>query len=313
ADRVTAGLGSHSFSMAADGTQLVYAQMRSTSNIWSLPVPKSGPVAATNTVPVTTGNQIVENIDVTKDGAWAVFASDLNGLTAVFKVRTTGGEPIQLAIDSVASYAPSWSPDGSRIAFHQILRSGNRAIYTMNADGTDRQLRSVDLDQALVPTWSPLGDSLAVQTALSGNAIIGVLSTNGPPKARRLLLDKSGDMVVWSPVGSELAYHSGDGIRVINVAGGPSRLVASNAADGTESFAVAWAPDGAALHYLAHGPNGYMIRTVPSAGGASRVLVRFEDPAHQPARYGFRTDGRRFFLTMGSQESDVWVMELERR
>ncbi|MEQ1693192.1 MAG: protein kinase, partial [Gemmatimonas sp.] len=46
ADRVTAGLGSHSFSMAADGTQLVYAQMRSTSNIWSLPVPKSGPVAA---------------------------------------------------------------------------------------------------------------------------------------------------------------------------------------------------------------------------------------------------------------------------
>jgi hypothetical protein len=49
---------------------------------------------------------------------------------------------------------------------------------------------------------------------------------------------------------------------------------------------------------------------VPAGGGVSRVLVRFDDPAHQPTRYGFRTDGRRFYLTMGSQESDVWVAEL---
>jgi hypothetical protein len=49
---------------------------------------------------------------------------------------------------------------------------------------------------------------------------------------------------------------------------------------------------------------------MPARGGPSRVLVRFDDPAHQPTRYGFRTDGRMFYLTMGSQESDVWVAEL---
>ena len=313
ADRVTAGVGAHTISVSADARHVAYAQLRSTSNIWSLPVPTTGVAPATDIAPVTSGNQLIENIDVTRDGAWVVFASDLNGIPSIFKVRGTGGEPIQLTNDSVASFAPAWSPDGSRIAFHQILRSGNRATYTMNADGTGRQLRSIGLDQALVPTWSPLGDSIAVQTALTGNATLGILPTSGPLTLRRLPLDVGGDLVVWSPVGSELAYHAADGIRVIRTAGGPSRLVASNAADGVEAFAAAWTLDGSAVHYLARGPNGYVIRTASSAGGPSHELVRFTDPARQPARHGFRTDGRRFFLTMGSQECDIWVIELERR
>ena len=47
-------------------------------------------------------------------------------------------------------------------------------------------------------------------------------------------------------------------------------------------------------------------------GGASRVLVRLDDPSRQPAAYGFATDGRTFYFTVGSHESDVWVMELGR-
>jgi len=39
----------------------------------------------------------------------------------------------------------------------------------------------------------------------------------------------------------------------------------------------------------------------------------FDDPARQPARYGITIDGRMFYLTIGRNESDVWVMELERR
>lgn len=55
-----------------------------------------------------------------------------------------------------------------------------------------------------------------------------------------------------------------------------------------------------------------MIRAVPRGGGASRVLVRLDDPSRQPAAYGFATDGRTFYFTVGSHESDVWVMELGR-
>jgi Tol biopolymer transport system component len=264
-------------------------------------------------LPVVTGNQFIENLDVTWDGKWVTFASDLNGLTAIYKVPAAGGEPIRLTTDSVVNFAPSWSPDGGRIAYHRIKPNGNREVYVMNADGTDRQLRSSGLEQALVPAWSSTGDTLVVQTALSGNERVGIMPSSGPQSVRLVPLDVGGDMIVWSPTAYEFVVHATDGVRVASPAGGASRLVASNAGDGVEAFYSAWSRDGSTLYYLARGKAGWTIRTVSRTGGASRVLVRFDDPAHQPARYGFRTDGRRFYLTMGSNESDLWVMELSRR
>jgi WD40-like Beta Propeller Repeat len=95
--------------------------------------------------------------------------------------------------------------------------------------------------------------------------------------------------------------------------GGPSRLLVDNVKDGAEAFYPAWSPDGATLYYLTRRPAGWAIRAIPTRGGESRDVVLFDDPARQPTRYGFATDGRTFYLTVGSNESDIWVMELEHR
>ena len=84
-------------------------------------------------------------------------------------------------------------------------------------------------------------------------------------------------------------------------------------ASSAEAFYAAWSPDGRTLYYLAQGSEGWSLRAVPARGGPSRVLVRFDDPTRQHTRYGFSTDGRAFYFTIGSHESDVWVMELGRR
>jgi len=55
-----------------------------------------------------------------------------------------------------------------------------------------------------------------------------------------------------------------------------------------------------------------MIRAVPR-GGAPAGPGALRRPGRQPAAYGFATDGRTFYCTVGSHESDVWVMELGRR
>ena len=55
------------------------------------------------------------------------------------------------------------------------------------------------------------------------------------------------------------------------------------------------------------------IRSIPASGGSSRLLVDFDDPERQPVRYAFMTDGTRFYFTLGSRESDVWVAELNQR
>ena len=40
--------------------------------------------------------------------------------------------------------------------------------------------------------------------------------------------------------------------------------------------------------------------------------MNFDDPTRQHAKYGFATDGKTFYLTLGSPESDIVVAELER-
>jgi len=94
---------------------------------------------------------------------------------------------------------------------------------------------------------------------------------------------------------------------------GDSRLLVPNSPTGEEAFYAAWSPDGKTVYYVAKGPDGSSIRSVPVTGGASRLLVRFDDPTRQHTRFGFSTDGRTFYCTIGALESDIWVAQLEPR
>jgi len=311
--RLTTGLDAQTITLSPDGTRLAYTRLQSTTNIWSLPVPAAGPVPAAAATPITSGSQTIENVDVTRDGRWLVFDSDRTGNAEIYKLPVTGGEPVQLTTDPAGDFSPVWSPDGTRIAFHS-LRSGNRDLFTVNADGTGLTRRTSDPRHELDPTWAPDGRAIVAETIDSawtaGNFI--VVPVTGADTTPRLL-EGIGDFADWSPAGDVIAYHTRHGIGLLDPTGGPPRPLVANAADGTEAFYTAWSSDGRTLYYLARGDRGWMIRAIPRAGGPSRVLVRFDDPARQPAGYGFATDGRRFYLTLGSHEADVWVLELNAR
>ncbi|MEP6833257.1 MAG: hypothetical protein ABJB74_07675 [Gemmatimonas sp.] len=79
------------------------------------------------------------------------------------------------------------------------------------------------------------------------------------------------------------------------------------------AYYAAWSLDRRTLYYLSRGATGWSIRAIPKEGGVSRVVMHFNDPARKPLKYGFATAGRKFFLTMGSHESDVWVLGLAER
>ena len=49
---------------------------------------------------------------------------------------------------------PSWSPDGTKIAFASG-RDGNDEIYVMNADGSDQTRLTSDPADDYYPSWSP--------------------------------------------------------------------------------------------------------------------------------------------------------------
>ena len=75
---------------------------------------------------------------------------------------------------------PSWSPDGTRIAFSSF-RDGNYEIYTMNPDGNDiQQLTRTDWAEA-EPAWSPDGKQIAYAAHLVQQEVVcGFIPTGRP-------------------------------------------------------------------------------------------------------------------------------------
>jgi serine/threonine-protein kinase len=313
AQRLTTGLDVHGISLAADGTHLAYSSFRSYSNIWSIAVPPTSAVSAATARPLTTGDQTIEDVDVSPDGRWLAFDSDRSGNPDLYTMPTSGGEPLRLTTDSAGDFSAAWSHDGRRIVFHS-LRNGNRDIFTVNADGTGLVQRTSAPGQQLDPDWGPGDSSLVFEDDADDARTVGfsVLSLSAANDAPRPL-GVHGDFAVWSPTGEWIAYHAPDGLRLVAPAGGPSRLLVDNATDGAEAFFAAWAPHGQTVYYLTRRATGWAVRSVPVTGGNARTLVHFDDPARQPTRYGFATDGRTFYFTLGSNESDVWVMELQHR
>jgi Tol biopolymer transport system component/DNA-binding winged helix-turn-helix (wHTH) protein len=107
----------------------------------------------------------------------------------------------QLTSAAAADLWPSFSPDGSQLAFSSN-RTGHFEIYIRSraAGGSERQI-TFDGQENLQPVWSPDGQYLAYTSRLRGG--IAVIPVSGGPA--RYLTD-SGDSPQWSPDGRTIAY-----------------------------------------------------------------------------------------------------------
>ncbi|MGH7467459.1 MAG: TolB family protein [Longimicrobiales bacterium] len=136
--RVTTGLGAQSIGLSADGTRLVYGTYTPRANIWSLPIPADGPVDISAARALTSGNQSVESMQVSWDGKWLLYDSNLHGNADIFRIPVDGGTSEQLTTDPADDFAPDASPDGRQVVNHS-WRSGSRDIFLKPLDGSALQ------------------------------------------------------------------------------------------------------------------------------------------------------------------------------
>jgi TolB protein len=69
-------------------------------------------------------------------------------------MNADGSAQTNLANNPADDFAPTWSPDGTRIAFFPV-RDGNFEIYVMRADGSDLTRLTYDPAVDSFPAWSP--------------------------------------------------------------------------------------------------------------------------------------------------------------
>lgn len=164
------------------------------------------------------------------DGRWIAYVTKprpADRLHDIALANVETGEKRAIVLPDTNEMAPSFSPDGTRLAFSSN-RSGTSEIYTMRLDGTDVKAVTAGA-QSGMPRWSRQG-RIAFRSNRDGNGEIYVMNGDGSGLVR--LTDSPADdgMPAWSADGSRLAFASrADGrsrILIIPAAGGPVVCVA---------------------------------------------------------------------------------------
>jgi Tol biopolymer transport system component len=89
--------------------------------------------------------------------------STYGGCNALYSMKSDGTEQVRLATGSVSEpTSPSWSPDGTSIAFSGRVGS-DWFVYTTALDGSEPTRLAADLPSPMQtrPAWSPDGSSIA--------------------------------------------------------------------------------------------------------------------------------------------------------
>lgn len=174
----------------------------------------------------------------------------------------------KLARGVAGGQLPTWSPDGSTIAFEHSSDDTVGDVYTIRRDGTHlRRLTRTPWDDDFPAAWSPDGRKLLfVHWPLEGANRLYVMNADGTGLRRVSRLEAF--EASWSPDGTRIAVTTFDGLFTVNARGGGLRRLVSTPHGGIDGK-IAWSPDGDKLAFAAGGrlavvdPNGRAV--VPPA------------------------------------------------
>jgi TolB protein len=240
------------------------------------------------------------------------FVSDRSGHKEIWVMDYDGSNQRQLTHLGAISLSPRIAPDGSRLAFSSLTKSGwelmmysldlNRMVSFPRFGGTN-----------LSPAWSPDGLKLAFASTRSGESEIYVAEASGG-NARRMTNDKGPDVSPnWNrKTGAQLAFVSGQ-------TGLPQ--IYTMEADGTnqqrmtdQGYAVSpnWSPNGQFLTFAwvrKYGPGEPGSFDIYLMDIASKQWVQLTHDGGHNDSPSWSPDGRHVvFQSNRSGKEEVWTM-----
>jgi TolB protein len=175
-------------------------------------------------------------------GKWLALVLSTDGAAEIYAARPDGSGLRRLTNDRGIDISPSWSPDGSRIAFSSD-RTGSPQVYVMDADGGNVRRLTFQGSYNTSPVWSPDGQWIAYQARVGGQFDIWLVDPEGGMNVPLVEHPRSDETPSWAPNSRKLAFSSTRrgraDIYVVDVSGDNLLRVTSDAG---ENRSPAWGP-----------------------------------------------------------------------
>lgn len=222
------------------------------------------------------------------DGTRLAFASNRDGNYEIHTMAADGTDVRQVtflpdggARDYVHSFQPTWSPDGTQIAFTGYRPdSGNAQVYIAPVDATEETYT-----ERLLTEWGDFGLEAAEAD--------------------------------WSPDGLSIAYvqyydQFSTDIVTMNIDGTGGANLTENAGEDVSDWYPAWSPDGTRITWVSNrdatDPLGVETDVYVMQADGTGVVRATNDPAveYDPT---FSPDGLQILYQINFYDPEIWVVE----
>jgi len=123
------------------------------------------------------------------DGDWVALEQRRRGNSDIVLLSPETGQHIQITTSPVGDIDPTWSPDGSRLAFCYHTGGHNWEVFVYNfADGSLVNFSNSTANE-YAPIWSPDGMYSAWISDVAGNTEICVVASTGDSLVRLTFSD----------------------------------------------------------------------------------------------------------------------------
>jgi Tol biopolymer transport system component len=213
---------------------------------------------------------------VSRDGKLLAYSTPAGGEAAHIWLRqTAGGEAIQVTRSTAGDSQPSFSPDGTRIAYRSEIDGGG--IYVVPSFGSSEP--RLVAKGGFFPRFSPDGEKLLCVDGFQAF----VVSTQGGPRLKsKFMVNGPGQTItaIWAPAGEQFLYFGmgnpkpGRRWRIGSLEGAASKVVSLDGWQGDwekAPFAHAWTQTNDGRQWIVYsaatGDSRSLFRVGISSGG----------------------------------------------
>jgi Tol biopolymer transport system component len=302
-----------SASISADGRKIVYNAIRTSSNLWTVPL-DSASGDAKPPAPFTGDTSQRNNlVRFSPDGRKVALNRWRFGTSADIWIADADGKNLtQLTNNPATDSQASWFPEGDKLAFISDRNNNHMMMWTISLT-TRKEEPLLDLGEDVqFATLSPDGNEVAYNFNQNGAVNVWVASVRTGQRKQLTFDNQLMGFPSWSPDGKFLSFEMQRGdntyIMVMPSSGGqPTQLTF----DQTKDFASGWSPDGDKIVFAGRRNGIWNIYWISRTTKAQKQLTNYSKlntfvryPAWSPL-------GNQIVYEYSETTGNIWMLELQ--